>query len=190
MGNLTKEEVREIINADYVKDSTFDRYVGTPVSFKEYEKVRASKYKNKNQTHNKNIYKIKIGYILLLIFGVFFLIYLFGSSDVNKPLHTDVKIMFWMDFLAIFIALYQIFVAPKKIFIKIKTDSFVLKNGREIFWDEILITGILTVHRKHSTHLILLGLDNGDVIKINFDESEMNMEDFLRIIHLNQTKEN
>ncbi|MCL9807029.1 hypothetical protein NAT51_15955 [Flavobacterium amniphilum] len=186
MGNYTKEEVREIIHTKYIKPDFFNDIFGARTTYNEYEKIKSSKYRSKEQTHNKNIYRNKHVFIFFLVLAFLVLIYLFGTSDVTKPLSFDAKALFWGDFLAILFFSYQVFFARKKILIKIKTDSFVLKDGTEIFWNKILITGILITNGKHKSYFVILGLDNGDVIKINTDESEMTGEDFIRIIHLNQ----
>lgn len=174
-----------LIHDEYVREGFMNRYLGTPITFKEYQKVEASKYKNKKQTYNHNIYRHKIGPIMLLTISAFFFV-TFPVFNSGNPTTTFIKALYFMSFLGILICSYIIFFT-KKIFIRIKTDSFILEEeNREIFWEQILITGILTIHRKHSTHLLLLGLDNGDIIKVPMEQSEMTANDFLRIIHLNQ----
>lgn len=177
---LTKVEVREIVNKKYVHEGFIHRNFGSS-TYKEYEKIENSKFKNKQQTNGLKIYMSKTPFIFLLVIAIFILL-CFPYLYIGHYSLFSIKITCYICIFCIAISVYKIF--SKKLYIELFPNSFKLKK-REIFWNEILITGILRVHKPRHEFLIL-GLNSGEIMQIDIEKSEIYTSDFIQIIHLNR----
>jgi len=180
---LTKIEVQEIVKNKYVREDFLNRNFGSS-TYKEYDKIENSKYRTKEQTNKLKIYLSKTPYIILFTIATFFLL---SFPYLNKDSTTShlLKIVYVISFLLIVFSLYKI-LSNRKLYIQVLPNSFIFKR-REVFWNEIMTTGELIVHGKPSHKFVILGLDSGEIMQIDIDKSEIYTEDFIKIIHLNQT---
>jgi hypothetical protein len=180
---LTKIEVQEIVNDKYANKNFVSRNFGSS-TYKEIESVENSTYRKKEQTNNLKIYVSRTPYIILIVITSFFLL-TFPYLNKENPTTLFLKILYLISFLLIVYSLYKI-LSNRKLYIQVLTNSFVFK-GREIKWNEIMTTGKLIIHGKPSHEFLVLGLDSGEILKIDIDKSEIYTEDFIKIIHLNKT---
>jgi len=180
---LTKIEVQEIVNDKYANKNFVSRNFGSS-TYKEIESVENSTYRKKEQTNNLKIYVSRTPYIILIVITSFFLL-TFPYLNKENPTTLFLKIIYLVIFLLIVYSLYKI-LSNRKLYIQVLTNSFVFK-GREIKWSEIMTTGKLIIHGKPSHEFLILGLDSGEILKIDIDKSEIYTEDFIKIIHLNKT---
>lgn len=179
---LTKIEVQEIINRKYVHEGFINRHFGS-TTYKEYEKIENSKYRKKEQTNNLKIYLSKTPFIVLFTIPTLFLL-TFPYFNKDNPSTLFLKIVYSISFILIIISLYKI-LSNRKLYIQVFPNSFIF-NKREILWSEILVTGKLIVHGNPSYEFLILGLDSGEILKIDINKSEINTQDFIKIIHLNK----
>ncbi|MBF04389.1 MAG: hypothetical protein CMP76_13970 [Flavobacterium sp.] len=179
---LSKIEVQKIVGEKYNREDFLSRNFGS-FSYKEYEKIEKSKYRNKEQTANLKIYISKTPYIILITITTFFLL-TFPYFNKDNPTTLFFKIVYSISFILIIISLYKILL-NRKLYIQVFPNSFIF-NKREILWSEILVTGKLIVHGKPSYEFLILGLDSGEILKIDINKSEIYTEDFIKIIHLNK----
>ena len=180
---LTKIEVQEIVNEKYAHKNFISKNFGHS-TYKEFENIENSTYRKKEQTNNLKIYVSKTPYIILITISSFFLLS-FPYLNKEDPTTLFLKIIYLISFFLIVYSLYKI-LSDRKLYIQVLPNSFVFK-GREIKWNEIITTGKLIIHGKPSHEFLILGLDSGEILKIDIDKSEIYTEDFIKIIHLNKT---
>jgi hypothetical protein len=180
---LTKIEVQEIVNRKYARNDFINRHFGSSPSYTEYENINNTKYKKKEQTDNLKIYLSKTPYIALITLACTFLI-TFPYFNRNNSTSLFIKILYAISFILIVFSLFKI-ISNRKLYIQVLSNSFII-NRREILWDEIMTTGILTVHGRPSFDFLILGLDSGEILKIDINKSEIYTQDFIKIIHLNK----
>lgn len=177
---LTKIEVREIVNKRYVHKGFIHKAFDSS-TYEEYEKIENSKFTNKQQTNGLKIYMSKTPFIFLLVIAVFFL-FSFPYLYIGHYSLLSIKIVCGTCIFCIAISIYKIF--SKKLYIELFPNSFKMKK-KEIFWNEIYITGILRVHKPRHEFLIL-GLNSGEIMQIDIEQTEIYTKDFIQIINLNR----
>ena len=67
-------------------------------------------------------------------------------------------------------------------------NSFVINEKKEIKWTDVLVTGKLEIGGKFTTYYLILGLETLEILKIDMNGAEISINDFIKIIHLNQEK--
>ena len=179
--NLSIQDIREIISEKYSSKNFIQKSFPT-VSYKEYEEIKNSNYKTQAQTIGLKIGKDKTGPIIILTISAFFL-FTFPYFNPTKETTSFLMIIYCICFGLIILSIYNIFFNHKVI---LTTNSNSFTFGKQtVFWDKILTTGILTLHGKPSHRVVVLGLSNGDIVKINVESSQISTDDLIRIIHLN-----
>lgn len=55
---------------------------------------------------------------------------------------------------------------------------------RSITWEDILVTGTVTIKGKRSNDYVLLGISTGELLQIDTSFSDIIPRNFVKIIHL------
>ncbi|RZJ66019.1 MAG: hypothetical protein EOO50_11445 [Flavobacterium sp.] len=179
---LTKDEVSEIVNKHYARSGILNTLLSDS-TYREYTRIDDSRYSRKEQTHGLTIYESKVPFIMLLTLAAFFL-FSFPMFNAGNPTPDFVKILYGISALLIVFSLFKIFFV-NKIFMQTTASSFRLKEEREIKWSDVLVTGIYVVRGKSSQDYVILGLNDGEVVKILIEFGSLSARDFIRMIHLN-----
>jgi hypothetical protein len=82
-------------------------------------------------------------------------------------------------------SIYVLIFKKKEIFLEVRQKSLIIKNEDEIFWNEIITTGITTINTKNRLYNVVIGTLRNDIIEIRMDNTNLSAEDVIRIIHLN-----
>jgi hypothetical protein len=180
MGDATKlTEVRKNIKNKY-PESSFKNSLG-PYSYKEYEEITSSKYISLKQTVGLKIYKNSNKYIIFLTISTFFL-FTFPFMNKLESYNIFIIVLYTLCFGTIIYSLYSIFFKKKKLFLETNDKSFILNQKREIYWNEIVVTGILTVRGIPSFDYVILGLSSNEILKIDTNGTNIYPKDFIKII--------
>jgi len=182
---LSIEEIREIIAKEYPPKNTLQKWFPS-VTYKEYEEIKSSDYKTKNQTKNLKIGIDKTGPIVMLIISATFL-FTFPFFNHGKETSFFLVLLYCISFGLIAFAIYNIYFNSKIIFTT-NSISFTFKD-KTILWDEIVTTGIVIVHGSPSHQYVVLGLSTGEIVKLDVGKSDIGPTDLIRMIHLNRTAE-
>jgi len=180
---LSIEEVREIIAEEYSPKYLLNKWQPSR-TYKEYEEIKNSDYKRQEQTIGLKIGIDKTGPITILTLSATFL-FTFPFFNPAKETSTFLAIIYCISFGLIIRSVYNIFF-NYKIILTTNSESFTFKN-QTVFWDTILTTGIVTLHGNPSHRYVVLGLSNGEIVKIQTEKSSIGEQDLIRIIHLNRT---
>ena len=164
---LTKLEVQEIVKKKYVRDDFINRNFGY-TTYKEFNEIVHSKYKSREQTKNLRIYVSRMPYIILITIATFFLLTFPYLNRTNYFTSEPLKNIYIIIFLLIVFSFCKI-LSNKKLFIQVLQNSFIIEK-REIFWNEIITTGKLIVSGDSSQEFLILGLDTGEILKVDFDK--------------------
>lgn len=177
-------EIRKRINDRYPNKSFFEHTISS-YSYKEYNEIAYSKYSTRKQTFGLRIYKNSNSSIILLTISVFFL-FTFPFMNKGENYQNFISILYFLSFGAIIYSIYSIFFKKKEIFLETNDKSFIINSKREIGWNEVLVTGILTVRGKPSFDYVILGLSSNEILKIDTNGTDISPIDFIKIIQLNK----
>jgi hypothetical protein len=176
------KEIKDEISNTYDR-STLLKKVLSNSSYKEYNFIDDSKYKNLNQTKELKLFKNHFLYVSFLTISLFVL---FTLPIMYKPNVDDKNKMIILYISLFLLSLYSIFVLifkEKKLFLETNEKSIIIEN-KEIFWNSIISTGILTVSDESTQEFILLGTLDDGIIKVNCYDF-IYARDIIKIIHLN-----
>ncbi len=182
---LSIEEVREIVSEKYSPKNILQRW-DPPYVYKEYLEITNSDYKRQEQTLGLKIGINKAGPIIILTASSTFL-FTFPFFNPAKETSSFLAIIYCISFGLIMLSIYNIFF-NYKIILTTNSKSFTFKK-QTIFWDSIVTTGILRVRGGDgpSTHYVVLGLSDGEIVKLDVGISDIGPTDLIRMIHLNRT---
>jgi hypothetical protein len=182
---LSIEEVREIIAEKYSPKNILQKW-SPSVTYKEYLEIKSSDYKTKDQTKNLRIGVDKTRPIVILIISATFL-FIFPFINYGNEKSGFLILLCCISFGLIVLSIYTIYFNSKIIFTTNST-SFTFKD-QTIIWDDIVTTGIEIVHGGPSHQYLVLGLSNGEIVKLDVGKSDIGPTDLIRMIHLNRTVE-
>ena len=160
----------------------------SPFSYKEFEKINDSKFTEYKQTIGLKILESKKFPISFLIFSLIFLSKLIYDKEEIINDNYIISFFYLINFGIILSSLYSIFFKKKKIFLEVMENSFVINEKKEIKWTDVLVTGKLEIGGKFTTNYLILGLETLEILKIDMNGAEISINDFIKIIHLNQEK--
>lgn len=184
---LQIQKLRKKIAEMYPENNSLNRNMGRRY-YTEYDSIIKSKFSNCKQTVGLVIYRNKNFQILLLTFCLFlpFIFPLLVTEEKYESMVTIVCIICLLSIIYLFYAILQ----PKKVFLKTNEENFILDEKYEFRWDEILTTGILTITEQSiNSRFLVLGIASGEVFEINLDYTDINADEFIKMIHLNQNIE-
>lgn len=183
--NQKVEEIKNEIKEEYHPDNFYSKHLSSS-SYKEYNNINNSKYKNQRQTIGLKIYRNNLFFVGLLTIC---LLLLFTLPIMYKPKEMYQNYMTILYFGLFILSIYSIFVIfykAKKIFLETNEKSFIIENEEEIFWNSILTTGIQIVSMKGgSMTFVILGTLSDGIIKIRLEYVNIDPQDLIKIIHLN-----
>lgn len=184
---LQIQKLRQKIAEMYPENNSINRNMGRRY-YTEYENIQNSTFSNRKQTVGLIIYRNKKIYIILLIFCLF-LPFIFPLLVTEEKYESMVTIVCIICLLSIIYLVYAI-LQPKEIFLKTNEENFILDEKQEFRWDEIVTTGILTIpHESINSRFLILGMASGEVFEINLEYTDINANEFIKMIHLNQNIE-
>lgn len=179
------EGIKNEIKEEYHPDNFYSKHLSSS-SYKEYNNINNSKYKNLDQTIGLKIYRNNLFFVGLLTICLFIL---FTLPIMYKPkeIHQTYMTIFYLGlFILSLYSIFSIFFKTKKIFIETNDKSFIVNNEEEIFWNSIITTGIQTISMKGgSMEFVILGTLNDGIIKIRLEYVNIEPQDLIKIIHLN-----
>ncbi len=184
---LSIEEVREIVTEKYSPKNILQKW-DPGYKYKEYEEIKNSDYKRREQTLGLKIGINKTGPITILTISATFL-FTFPFFNPARETSSFLAIIYCISFGLIIFSIYNIFF-NQKIILTTNSKSFTFKK-QTIFWDSIVTTGILIVYGGDgpSSHYAVLGLSTGEIVKLDIGKSDIGPTDLIRMIHLNRTAE-
>jgi len=183
--NQKVQEIKNEIKEKYDSDNFYSKHLSNS-SYKEYDYINSSRYKNQGQTIGLKIYRNNLFFVFLLVICLFILFTLPIMYKPKEIYHSYVAFFYFSLFLLSMYSTYVIIFKGKKIFLKTNDKSFIVENKEEIFWNSILTTGVQTISMNGgSIKFVILGTLNDGIIKIRLEYVDIEPLDLIKIIHLN-----
>ena len=182
--DLQNQKLRQKIAEMYFENNSINRNIGRRY-YTEYENIQNSTFSNRKQTVGLVIYRNKNFHILLLIICLVlpFILVILVTKEKYQSLIVILSIICPLSIIYLVYAILQ----PKKIFLKTNEENFTLDEKDEFRWDEIVTTGILAINEESiNSRFLVLGMASGEVFEINLDFTDIDVDDFIKMIHLNQ----
>lgn len=160
----------------------------SPYSYEEIETISDSKFTDYKQTIGLKISESNFFSILFLILSILFLSKLIYDKEELINHNYIISFLYFINFCIIVYSLFSIFFKKKKTFLEVKEHSFVINGKRELMWADVLVTGKLVSGGKLTTYYLILGLSTLEILRIDMNGTNISIDDFIKIIHLNQKK--
>jgi hypothetical protein len=183
--NQKVEKIKNEIKEEYHPDNFYSKHLSSS-SYKEYNNINNSKYKNQGKTIGLKIYRNNhffVGLLTICSFVLFTLPIMYKPKEIYQ---NNMTIFYSGLFILSAYSVFAIFFKAKKIFIETKDKSFIIENEKEIFWNSIVTTGIQIISMKGgSMKFVILGTLSDGIIKIRLEYVNIEPQDLIKIIHLN-----
>lgn len=179
------EQLRTYLKNTYNSNNFYGRNIASSY-YKEYEEITYSKYENQKQTIGLKIFKNKDSFIDHIV-GISILLATIPAFNYGKGITLQAILMGFICFIILVYLTYVVFYKKKKIFLETYDNYFKIDGETILYYKEILITGIFTVKYKHGNEeYLILGMSDGEILKIKTEDTDITAKDFIKIIHLNR----